>query len=238
MAKTLEDFIKDYLTDRSKALGAKGYAKWISEYTKSPTADRAEAVSLADTSYKTSLSGYGKGAERLANIGLAGSGYAKYLDTVAKERQKSALGSAALAEEKSVARGMKDYEDYLDGVESERLKLYEKAVRSIQSDNLATYGAAYERALTFGLDEESAKRAATEASNGVKATLKQKLLTEIATKRLTSEATRAYALTIGLDQEVADELAEYAHKLNESVESGETTESYLEYLKNLLNKKG
>ena len=177
MAKTLEDFIKDYLTDRSKALGAKGYAKWISEYTKSPTADRAEAVALADTSYKTSLSQYGKSAERLANSGLTGSGYAEYLNALAKERQKSALNDAALAEKKSLAKGMKDYEEYLDGLESERLKRYEKAVRSIQSDNLATYDAAYERALTFGLDEESAERAASEASKAVKATLKRKLLT-------------------------------------------------------------
>ena len=64
------------------------------------------------------------------------------------------------------------------------------------------------------------------------------LLTEIATKRLTSEATRAYALTLGLDESIADELAEYAHKLNESVDSDGMSETYLDYLKNLLNKKG
>jgi hypothetical protein len=53
---------------------------------------------------------------------------------------------------------------------------------------------------------------------------------------MTSEVTRAYALTIGLDEQVADELAQYAHKLNESTGSEGMTESYLEYLKNLLKK--
>ncbi len=238
MAKMLKDFIKDYLADRSAALGAKGYAKWISEYGISPSVERAEAITLADTSYRSSLSGYGKNAERLADIGLERSGYAEYLSALAKGKQNSAAASAALAEAKSTAKGMKEYEGYLNGIEKERLKTYEKAVKSIQSDNLASYEAAYERALSFGLDEESAKSAATEASKAVKSTLRQKLLTEIATKRMTSEATRAYALTLGLDEEVADELAEYAYKLNESVGSEGMTESYLDYLKNLLNKKG
>ncbi len=238
MAKMLEDFIKDYLSDRSAALGAKGYAKWISEQASSPSIKRAEAVTKADTSYRTALAGYGKNAESLAGAGLARSGYAEYLNALAEDKKKSAVTGAALAEQKSVAKGLKEYEGYLDEVEKDRLEKYEKAVRSIQSDKLAAYGAAYDRALSFGLDEESAKKAATEASTAVKSTLRQKLLTEIATKRMTSEATRAYALTLGLDEEIADELAEYAHKLNESVDSDGMTESYLNYLKELLNKKG
>lgn len=238
MAKTLKDFIKDYLADKSVALGAKGYAKWISEYGIHPSVERAEAITAADTSHRLSLSEYGKNAERLATAGLARSGYAEYLNSLAKGRLKSAATGAELTEAKSAAKGMKEYEAYLEGIEKERLKTYEKAVRSIQSDNLASYEAAYERALSFGLDEESAKNAATEASKAVKSALRQKLLTEIATKRMTSEATRAYALTLGLDEDVADELAEYAHKLNESVSSEGMSESYLDYLKNLLNKKG
>lgn len=238
MAKTLKDFIKDYLKDRSVALGAKGYAKWISEQSASPTATHAEAISKADTSYRASLSGYGRNAERLAASGLNNSGYAKYLDTLAKKDRESAVSSAVLNAEKDAANQRTAYEKYLNEIEGDRQKAYEKAVKSIQSDNIALYSTAYDKALTFGLDEESAKRAATEASNAVKTTLRQKLLAEIATKRMTSEATKAYALTIGLDEDVADELAEFAHKLNESVDSDGTSESYLNYLKNLLNKKG
>lgn len=238
MARTLEDFIKDYLTDRAVSLGAKGYAKWISEQERDPSVRRAEAVTQADTSYRTSLSGYGRSAEGLANAGLDKSGYARYLDSVAKSKRNAALSAASLTEQKDKAVGMKKYESYLDGIEDDRLESYEKAVRSIKSDNLAAYDAAYDRALEFGLDEKSAEKAAAEASGQVKAALRQKLLGEIATKRLTSEATRAYALTIGLDENVADELAEYAHKLNESVDSDGMTESYLDYLKKLLNKKG
>lgn len=238
MAKTLEDFIKDYLSDRSVALGAKGYAKWISEQASDPSIRRAESVTRADTSYRTALSGYGKNAEDLAGSGLGRSGYAEYLNALARNKKKSIEAAASLTEQKSAARGMKEYEGYLDEIEKDSLEKYEKAVRSIQSDSIVAYGAAYDRALSFGLDEESAKKAATEASNAVKSNLRQKLLTEIATKRMTSEATRAYALTLGLDEEVADELAEYAHKLNESVDSDGMTDSYLNYLKELLNKKG
>ena len=133
---------------------------------------------------------------------------------------------------------MKEYEGYLDKIEDERLKLYEKTIKSIETDKLTSYEAAFNKAISLGLDEESAKKAATEATDAVKETLRQKLLGEIATKRMTSEATRAYALTIGLDEEVANELAEYAHRLNESTGSEGMTESYLDYLKNLINKKG
>ena len=238
MAKTLEDFIKDYLSDRSAALGAKGYAKWISERGYAPTVKKAEAITTADTAYRASLSGYGKNAEKLSNTGLKGGGYAKYLDTLAAERKKNATDAAALSIGKSAAKEMKEYEGYLDKVEDERLKLYEKAVKSIESDKLTAYKAALNKALSLGLDEESAKKAATEATDAVKETLRQKLLGDIATKRMTSEATRAYALTIGLDEAVADELAEYAHRLNESTGSEGMTESYLDYLKNLINKKG
>lgn len=238
MAKTLEDFIKDYLADRSTALGAKGYAKWISEQSSRPATTRAAAITRADTSYRTSLSGYGKNAERLASTGLGKSGYASYLDSLAGDKHRSAITNATLTEQKEAAASIKQYENYLGDIEADKLKKYEKAIKSIQSDNLAAYSAAYDRALSFGLDDESAKKAATEASSAVKSTLRQKLLSEIATKRMTSEMTRAYALTIGLDEEVADELAEYAHKLNESVDSDGMTESYLDYLKKLLNKKG
>ena len=238
MAKTLEDFIKDYLSDRSAALGAKGYSKWISERGYAPTVKKAEAITTADTAYRTSLSSYGKNAEKLSNTGLKGGGYAKYLDTLAAERKKNATDAAALSIGKSAAKEMKEYEGYLDKVEDERLKLYEKAVKSIESDKLTAYKAALNKALSLGLDEESAKKAATEATDAVKETLRQKLLGDIATKRMTSEATRAYALTIGLDEAVADELAEYAHRLNESTGSEGMTESYLDYLKNLINKKG
>lgn len=236
MAKTLEDFIKSYLSDKSKALGAKGYAKWLSEYSVNPSVKKAQTVAQADTSYRTSLSGYGKNAEGLAASGLSDSGYAEYLNALSKSARDTELARAALTEGKSAARDMKDYQTYLDGIEDERSRLYEKAVKAIESDKLAAYGAAYDRALALGLDEESARRAATEASSAVKSALKQKLLTEISTKRMTSEATRAYALTVGLDEEVADELAEFAHKLNESTDTDGTTESYLNYLKNLLEK--
>ena len=133
---------------------------------------------------------------------------------------------------------MKAYEKYLDQAEKDRLEAYENAVKSIKSDKITSYNLAYDKAVELGLDEESAKRAAKEASDAVKSSIRQKLLTEIATKRLTSEATRAYALTLGLDESIADELAEYAHKLNESVDSDGMSETYLDYLKNLLNKKG
>lgn len=238
MAKTLEDFIKDYLADRSAALGAKGYAKWISERGYAPAVKKAEAITKADTSYRTSLSGYGKNAEQLSNAGLKESGYAKYLDAMAKQKRGNATAAAELNAEKSAAVEMKEYEGYLDKIEGDKLKLYERAVKSIQSDSLTAYGDALKKAISLGLDEESAKKAASEATGAVKAALRQKLLTEVATKRLTSEATRAYALTVGLDEDVANELAEYAHRLNESTGSDGMTESYLDYLKNLLNKKG
>ena len=238
MVKRLEDFIKDYLADRSAALGAKGYAKWISERGYAPEVKRAEAITKADTSYRTSLSGYGRNAEQLSGAGLKDSGYARYLDAMAKQNKESAMDAAALGAGKSAAKEMKEYEGYLDKIEGDRLKLYERAVKSIESDGLASYGDALKKALSLGLDEESARKAATEATGAVKATLRQKLLTEIATKRLTSEATRAYALTVGLDEDVANELAEYAHRLNESTDSDGMTERYLDYLKNLLNTKG
>jgi hypothetical protein len=236
MAKTLEDFIKDYLSDRSVALGAKGYAKWISERGYAPAVQKNEAAARAELAYRTSLSGYGKNAERLSNAGLRDGGYAKYLDELAKQRKQGAADTAALNAGKSAAKEMKAYEGYLDKVEQEREKLYSGAVKSIRSDKLTSFNAALKMALSLGLDEQSAKKAATEATDAVKAELHQKLLGEIATKRMTSEVTRAYALTIGLDEQVADELAQYAHKLNESTGSEGMTESYLEYLKNLLKK--
>ena len=238
MAKTLEDFIKDYLADRSAALGAKGYAKWIAERSSAPTTERAAAITGANNAYRASLAEYGRNAERLAGAGLGNSGYAKYLNSLAAKRMNTAVASAERKAGESAATEAVEYEKYLDGMEKDRQKAYDKAVKSIKSDNLTAYDAAYERAISLGLDEESAKKAATEASTAVKQTLRQKLLTEIATKRMTSEATRAYALTLGLDEDVADELAEYAHSLNESVDSEGMSDTYLNYLKNLLKKKG
>ena len=48
---------------------------------------------------------------------------------------------------------------------------------------------------------------------------------------LGSVQTKEYAISLGLDESLANELGEIAYDLNESVENGKYSESYLDYLR-------
>ena len=225
--KTLEDYVKEELKARSKALGATGYSEWITRHGAAPVipyAEKASGIVRDAASSKKST------AKSLS--GLTSSGYADYISDSSKRNTSAKLSEAKRQYGDSVASGIKSYRDYLAGYAEDYQKLYNSTVKTLRSEKITDPERAYARAVELGLSGTDARRAADETSAEVKDGLRADVMTAIVTKRLTQNQTRLYAVALGLSADAAEELAKYAYELNEAVgESG-----YLDYLRELEKK--
>lgn len=236
---TLAEFIRDNLTRRDGINGGRegiyGYAEWIARAGERESEPLTKA-SNAMTNYAKSLSGYGTRAVSLAEKGLSDSGYAEYLNSLAKSERDEALAMAKSLHGSALAANMKGYAQYLDSAEAAGKSLYESTLKKLVSEKFTDEQSAYDRARELGLDGEHAYEAAKYATDEVVRELKLKVMSAISTKRLTAYQTKLYASSIGLGADDAEELAGYAYSLNETADINGASESFLEYLRELYEK--
>ena len=231
--KTLEDYVKEELRERAKALGATGYSEWITRHGASPVipyAEKASSIVRDAASSKKST------AKTLS--GLSSSGYADYISDTSRRETNAMLNEAkpgsAVSYHHSVASGIKNYKDYLTGYAEDYQKLYNSTVKTLRNEKITDPERAYARAVELGLSGSDARRAADETSAEVNDSLRADVMSAIVKKRLTQNQTRLYAIALGLSKDAAEELAKYAYELNEAV--GDGSGGYLDYLRELEKK--
>lgn len=233
MAKTatLEDFIKNYVRNKSLTESNEGYSAWL----KKNGADSAEIVSngisSALASLKKASAAYGKNAEKLSSMGLSNSGYADYINSTAKRAYADRLSTLGADYARNEAKNLNSYESYLQEKNQEYRKTLDTAIKSLKKSGIMDYQKAYEYALTLGLSESDAKGAAEESTSALIESTRKKVIENIILNHLGSVQTKEYAISLGLDESLANELGEIAYDLNESVENGKYSESYLDYLR-------
>lgn len=227
--KTLEDYVKEELRERAKALGATGYSEWITRHGASPVipyAEKASSIVRDAASSKKST------AKTLS--GLSSSGYADYISDTSRRETNAMLNEAKRRYGDSVASGIKNYKDYLTGYAEDYQKLYNSTVKTLRNEKITDPERAYARAVELGLSGSDARRAADETSAEVNDSLRADVMSAIVKKRLTQNQTRLYAIALGLSKDAAEELAKYAYELNEAV--GDGSGGYLDYLRELEKK--
>ncbi len=227
--KTLEDYVKEELRERAKALGATGYSEWITRHGASPVipyAEKASSIVRDAASSKKST------AKTLS--GLSSSGYADYISDTSRRETNVMLNEAKRRYGDSVASGIKNYKDYLTGYAEDYQKLYNSTVKTLRNEKITDPERAYARAVELGLSGSDARRAADETSAEVNDSLRADVMSAIVKKRLTQNQTRLYAIALGLSKDAAEELAKYAYELNEAV--GDGSGGYLDYLRELEKK--
>ena len=228
-----EDIIKRYVERNLDTLNEKASSK-------RRLLKFSEAVSRAITENKKSDTGYGDIAESLASAGLSESGYADYL----KERGNKALikdlSAAENEKELSEARDDVHYREELQRLENERLEAEKKEQERLEKEakeieklkkTVASFASAnsvvdfeilYDYAISLGLSEDDAK-AVSESSV---ASIKEKIRTNniektrkvIISERLTKPQAYSYAISLGLSEEDAMALSEFAYKMNQDAE--------------------
>lgn len=240
MSDTLDDFIKRYIQNKKLSDTAESYSEWLSSHGGGETL--AKRLAEIEETYRAERSTYGARAERLAAAGLTASGYSDYLSRAAEGKRKSAREAAyrdAAAEE---TKSRKGYADYLTSLSEKRSKLIEKAYTAIQKDSSFDLDAAYERALSLGLDEESAAEVARESVAKLKEKAGDSLRKKILDKGLSADSAISYAMALGFDREEATTFGDLARenekkKAEEEKSESKKDTSYTDYLRDKLNKK-
>ena len=125
-AKTLEEFIKNYINNVKISSSPESYAEWLKSYGVDSHATLDRSLKDISTDYQKAKSSFGANAESLAALGLGTSGYSDYLSGKAYEsmqRRKEGAFEKYSENEKNNRSGYRDY------VEKKLGEITEKAER-------------------------------------------------------------------------------------------------------------
>lgn len=227
---TLEEFIENYLQNKKKENTATGYADWLK--TNGIQSEKIYADSIRDITgdYKRTRSEYGAVAEGLSDIGLTSSGYSDYLSGQAYSNMQKRKAGAISKYAENEAKNRTGYAEYL----KERGEKYEKVLSAAKKSGIVELEDAFGYALAAGLDNESAALLAKTVNDTHKKELRDSALEAILRNKFNKKQARQYALSLGLGEEVANELAEYAYTMNSSAYY---SNGYLDYIEDKANSK-
>ncbi len=224
---TIEEFVENYIQNKKRAATADSYQDWV----RSNGVDSGElyrnAIRDISGDYSRAKSEYGTRAEKLGELGLSASGYSDYLSGKAYSEMQKRKDSARSAYSDNERKNISGYQKYLEEKSEEAARLYDNVVSEITAAKIISYDAAYEYALNSGLSEEFAASAAKKASDAAHKALRNEVINTIITRNFEDVQAREYALAMGLSEYEAEELGEYAFKINQSVHY---SDDYLEYL--------
>ena len=232
---SLEDFIKNYIDSQIISNEKESYES----YTKKNGIDSRAIYDMglieAETDYKKSRAEYGALAENLASNGLTGGGYSDYLtgkaysemqkkkgellrDYTENERKNRTSYEGYLSGlKKQENDAMKDYLDFLVTLEKQNGSGYTKAIKEISSGGIVDYESAYALALRSGLNEDDAKSAAEIGVRVSKDKRNKEIIKTVIAKEMIRGEAFYYALSLGLSEEEAVEIADHAENINDSV---------------------
>ena len=118
-------------------------------------------------------------------------------------------------------------------------KLYKETKSAIESSKMTSYDEAYDYAIKKGLDESTASELAKTTTDAIRTAAQNKVIDAIISRYMTENQAKQYALKLGLSEEDAKVLAEFAFTVNQST-SDIVNEDYLNDLREQIknNKKG
>ena len=193
-----------------------GYTAYVKNELDAANDDYLRAMQRAKREAISSLPTYGISAESLASAGLQSTGYAEYLAGISKNNYRAAAESAERALDASDVKLRKSYADYVKDYTASQEKLYASIVKDMSAGTNADYDLMLEYASGAGLSDYYAKAAANAAKRAVTEKLRRSVIDAINNQFYSEKESYEYALQLGLGEEAAKELSEYAKKMRES----------------------
>jgi hypothetical protein len=225
--ETFEDYLKKYIKNKAISSTKEGYAEWLK--TNGVDSEKIYTDTLRDieADYQKARSEHGAAAEKLAELGLSSSGYSDYLNGVAYyQMQKNKL----IAQDRKASNekeNLKGYRNYLEKHKDKAQKTFTSVLTGIENAKITDYESAYEYAISAGLEESDATAAAKLATDSVVRKIKESIIKEIISNKLSEKETAEYAKALGLSEEDAKKLSEYA----KSVSGGDYVKAYPDFYK-------
>lgn len=210
-----------------------GYAKYLAESALLSGKKNLENSLLSYVSRDSqNTAGYEKEIKRLEAERIAKE--EKEAELKAKEDAKKEKEAIKNAEE-IAAKAKKEKEENQNAYNKAMKEIYKKVEEEFKSSAIADYEKAYAYARNAGLSEEDAKHLAKTYTDSARNSKINKVTSAIISKKLTKNQAKEYALTLGLPEEDANALAEFAFRTNESVEDI-VSDNYLDHLKEQADK--
>lgn len=227
--KTFEDYLKKYIQNKALSSTKESYTDWLRSNGVDSEKVYTDTLRSIETDYLRAKSEHGTNAERLAKLGLSSSGYSDYINGLAYSdmQNKKQLAREDLYE--SEQKNLSSYRDYTAEYAAKAEKAFSEAYRGIQSAGITNYEKAYAYAVSAGLGEDGASIVAKLASDSVVRSLREKVMKEIVSKYLTEAQAMEYAKGLGLGEDDAKELSEYAKAINETVRPSDYKKVYPDF---------
>ena len=224
---TFEEFVENYIENKKRANSPDSYRDWIISNGVNSEKLYSEAIRDISGDYNRAKSEYGTRAEKLSSLGLSSSGYSDYLGGKAYSEMQKRKEGARSAYSENERKNLSGYQKYLKEKSDEVTRLYDSVVSEITASKIINYDEAYKYAKNAGLDDETAASAAKKASDAAHKSLRDEVINTIIVRNFEDSQAREYALAMGLSELEAEELGEYAFKINQAVHY---SEDYLKYL--------
>lgn len=229
--ETFEDFVKKYIQNKAISSTKESYAEWLRSNGIDSMGVYSDTVREIESDYLRARGEHGANAERLASIGLTASGYSDYISGLAYSDMQNKKLIARDKLKDNEAKNLSGYRDYVKDYTAKEEKAFSSAIKNIEGASIADFDKAYAYAVSTGLTDDGAKAAAKLATDSVRKKVKESVMKEILQKSLTEAQALEYALGLGLTEEDAKELSEYAKAINETVKSSDYVKSYPDFYK-------
>jgi hypothetical protein len=228
-------FLDEYIqsTAKKKKNKKKSYAEWLTERGSTTASDYSEVLSLAHVNAAGTPT-YGAKAEELAAAGLSGSGYAAYLSKKGELEKGELYRGINERYNAEVAAEKEDYYAYSDDFDEDMERKRVSVIENIKRSKIVSFADAYALAVNKGLSEEEALAAAKSGTDAAVGIVKEDVIQKIFEEHLTYSEAHALAKSLGLEDEDAKKLGEFAKQYSGYGDS--YGKSYSEYLKKKLEK--
>jgi len=212
----------------------KNFESWLLE-NNIHLSDAKDAVVTATTSSSFTSPTYGTKAKELSSGGLLSSGYADYLKSLAArgddESKRVAAGKIKIANDKT----REGYADYIRRYNENQEKLQQSYILDIVEKGLFDIDEAYKIALISGLSKERALYSAAKGIAASKNAAIKKAISYAKERGYTHEGAKKYAISLGLDENSANRVAESISGLTKEERDRYASMSVEDYIASLKN---
>lgn len=232
-ATTLEELIEKYL-DKTPAVGvADSYDLYKHKKGLSGAKSYSDAIGSLYANSKKNLSAFGANSHKIGNKGLQNSGYAAYIDSLAKNAFKSGANSIGDTFAKNEANARSSYASYLESYADKQSTVKRNVMTHLIKNDVADLTTAIACGMSAGLSREDAEAVGRSVYEVTKQSLFNKILEKSVTLGLDKDGAKTLAMKMGISESDADTFAEEVEDMLKYYRS--ISDDYLEYLEQRSN---
>lgn len=191
------------------------YGEWVKRFGIDAEGGYKRSVGDAKLERELGRAGYGTDAESLSILGLSNSGYRDFVTMNNEKSYDESVSKAASVRDSAEEQNSNDYAKYSDSYDKTEGKLLDSVIKNITNGYVTDYEKILEYANSTGLTADKAELAAKSGYDAVIQRLRESVIEGITSYKYGEKYAYRYALEIGLPEDIAKKLADYARMLNE-----------------------